>query len=95
MLRYGIPPYRLPNDIIEKEVEGITGLGVDIQYNKKLGENLSYAQLKTGYEAVVLAIGSQNGTRIGCENDDAGNIFSGIDFLRNMEMTGQQYDFSG
>ena len=95
MLRYGIPPYRLPNDIIEKEVEGITGLGVNIHYSQKLGENLSYAALKEKYDAVVLAIGSQSGTRIGCENDDAGNIFSGIDFLRNMEMTGQQYDFSG
>ncbi len=95
MLRYGIPPYRLPNDIIEKEVEGITGLGVAIHYNKKLGENLSYRDLKEGFDSVILAIGSQNGTRIGCANDDAGNIFSGIDFLRNMEMTGQKYDFSG
>jgi formate dehydrogenase major subunit len=95
MLRYGIPPYRLPNDTIDKEVEGITGLGVHIEYNKKLGENLSYDGLKSTYDAMVLAIGSQLGTRIGCENDDAGNIFSGIDFLRNMEATGQKYDFSG
>ncbi len=95
MLRYGIPPYRLPNDIIDKEVEGITALGVKIHYNMKLGDNLSYKQLKEDFDAVILAIGSQNGTRIGCEDDDAGNIFSGIDFLRNMEMTGQQYDFSG
>lgn len=95
MLRYGIPPYRLPNDVIDKEVEGITALGVNIHFNQKLGENLSYRQLKEKYDAVVLGIGSQNGTRIGCENDDAGNIFSGIDFLRNMEMTGQKYDFTG
>jgi formate dehydrogenase major subunit len=95
MLRYGIPPYRLPNDIIEKEVEGITGLGVRVHYNKKLGDNLSYADLKRDFDSVILAIGSQNGTRIGCANDDAGNIFSGIDFLRNMEMTGQKYDFTG
>lgn len=95
MLRYGIPPYRLPNDIIDKEVEGITALGVQIHYNLKLGENLSYAELKNNFHAVILAIGSQNGTRIGCENDDAGNIFSGIDFLRNMEATGQEYNFSG
>ncbi len=95
MLRYGIPPYRLPNDIIEKEVEGITGLGVHIHYEKKLGDNLSYADLKKDHHAMILAIGSQSGTRIGCENDDAGNIFSGIDFLRNMEMTAQKYDFSG
>ncbi len=95
MLRYGIPPYRLPNNIIEKEVEGITALGVNIHYNRKLGENLSYQSLKEEYHGVVLAIGSQNGTRIGCRNDDAGNIYSGIDFLRNMEMSAQKYDFTG
>lgn len=95
MLRYGIPPYRLPNDIIDKEVEAIENLGVKIHYNQKLGENLSYKELKNKYDSVVLAIGSQKGTNIGCENDDAGNIFSGIEFLRNMEMTGQPYDFTG
>ncbi len=95
MLRYGIPPYRLPNDIIEKEVEGITGLGVNIHFEKKLGDNLSYKDLGEKYDAVVLGIGSQKGTGIGCKNDDAGNIFSGIDFLRNIEATGQKYDFKG
>ncbi len=94
MLRYGIPPYRLPNEIIDKEVEAITALGVKIHYNQKLGDNLKYEQLNNTFDAVILAIGSQSGTGIGCENDDAGNIFSGIDFLRNMEMTGQKYDFT-
>jgi len=95
MLRYGIPPYRLPNDIIDKEVEGITALGIKIHYKHRLGDNLHYKDLKANFNSVVLAIGSQNGTSIGCENDDAGNIFAGIDFLRNMETTGQRYDFSG
>ncbi len=95
MLRYGIPPYRLPNDAIEKEIEGITNLGVSIHYNRRLGDNLSYKEIRQHFDATILAIGSQKGTGIGCENDDAGNIFSGIDFLRNMEMTGQKYDFTG
>ncbi len=95
MLRYGIPQYRLPNDIIDQEVKFITDIGVKIHYNKKLGDNISYKDLKKEFNSVVLSIGSQKGTGIGCENDDAGNIFSGIDFLRNMEMTGKKYDFSG
>lgn len=95
MLRYGIPPYRLPNDIIDKEVESITDLGVKIHYNQKLGGNLSYKDIKSKYDSFVLTIGSQNGTTIGCENDRAENVLSGIDFLRNMEMTGQKYDFKG
>jgi formate dehydrogenase major subunit len=95
MLRYGIPPYRLPNEIIDEETKSIEELGVKINYNVKLGDNLSYKDLKEKFDSVILAIGSQNGTSIGCDNDKAENVLSGIDFLRNMEMTGQRYDFTG
>ncbi|MCX6287000.1 MAG: molybdopterin-dependent oxidoreductase [Bacteroidetes bacterium] len=94
-LRYGIPEYRLPNDILDKEVENITDLGVNIYYNKKFGDNLSYKEIKAKYDALVLTIGSQKGTGVGCEGDDAGNVYSGIDFLKNMEVTGQRYNFKG
>ncbi len=94
-LRYGIPEYRLPNDILDLEVKSITELGTNIFYNKKLGDNISYKQLKKKYDSVILTVGSQRGTLIGCEGDDAENVYSGIDFLRNMEMTGQKADFSG
>ncbi|MBS3806972.1 MAG: molybdopterin-dependent oxidoreductase [Bacteroidales bacterium] len=94
-LRYGIPEYRLPNDLLDKEIATITELGVQIHCNQKLGDNLSYGQLKDQYDAVILTIGSQRGTLLRAEGEDAENVFSGIDFLRNMQMTGQKYDFSG
>lgn len=94
-LRYGIPEYRLPNDILDLEVKNITDLGVKIHYNRKLGDNLTYKDIQKNFNATVLTIGSQIGTLVGCPGDDAENVFSGIDFLRNMEMTGQRYDFSG
>lgn len=95
MLRYGIPPYRLPNEVIDLEVKSITDLGVEIEYGKKLGDNLSYRDLNQEFDATVLTIGSQAGTRIGCPGDDAENVLSGIEFLMNMEETGQRPDFSG
>ncbi|MFP4447160.1 MAG: molybdopterin-dependent oxidoreductase [Bacteroidales bacterium] len=94
-LRYGIPEYRLPNDVLDKEIDTIKELGVNIYYNQKFGDNLSYKDLKDKYDAVILTIGSQRGTLLRAEGEDAENVFSGIDFLRNMEMTGQKYDFSG
>ncbi|MDP2236136.1 MAG: FAD-dependent oxidoreductase [Bacteroidales bacterium] len=94
-LRYGIPEYRLPNDLLDKEVKNITDLGVKIHYQKKLGDNIHYKDLKENFDATVLTIGSQKGTGVGCPGDDAENVFSGIDFLRNMEVTGQKYDFRG
>ncbi|MBW7848737.1 MAG: FAD-dependent oxidoreductase [Bacteroidales bacterium] len=94
-LRYGIPEYRLPNELLDKEVENITELGVKIHYNKRLGDNLSYGHLKVEYDATVLTIGSQKGSSVGCPGDDAENVFPGIEFLKNREATGQQLDFSG
>ncbi len=94
-LRYGIPEYRLPNDILDQEVKNITDLGVNIHYDQKLGGNLSYKEIREKYDATILTIGSQKGTGVGCEGDDALNVFSGIDFLKNMEVTGQRYDFRG
>ena len=94
-LRYGIPEYRLPNDLLQKEVDNITEMGVNIFYNQKLGDNLKYSELQKNYDAVILTIGSQKGTLIGCEGDDAENVYSGIEFLKNMEMSGKKADFKG
>ncbi len=94
-LRYGIPEYRLPNDLLQKEVDNITEMGVNIFYDKKLGENISYKDLQTKYDALVLGIGCQKGTSIGCEGDDAENVISGIDFLKAMELSGEKYDYTG
>lgn len=94
-LRYGIPEYRLPNDLLQKEVDNITDMGVNIYYNQKLGDNLRYSELNKKYDSVILTIGSQKGTLIGCEGDDAENVYSGIEFLKNMEMSGKKADFRG
>ena len=94
-LRYGIPEYRLPNDILDKEVKNITDLGANIYYKRKLGENLKYKELHKNYDATIICIGSQRGTLLGCDGEEADGVFSGIDYLRNMEMTGQRYDFKG
>jgi len=94
-LRYGIPEYRLPNDLLDKEIATITELGTNIYCGKKLGENLSFADLQKEYDATILTIGSQKGTLIGTPGDDAENVYSGIDFLKNKEMTGKPADFTG
>ncbi|MFH0892923.1 MAG: FAD-dependent oxidoreductase, partial [Bacteroidota bacterium] len=94
-LRYGIPEYRLPNNLLQREVDNIAELGVKINYNQRLGDNISFAELKQKYDAYVLGIGCQKGTGIGCEGDDAGNIFSGIDFLKQNEVNEKRFDFKG
>ncbi len=94
-LRYGIPEYRLPNDLLDKEISTITEIGVNIFCNKKLGDNLSYKEIAQKYDSTILTIGSQKGALLGAEGEDADGVYSGIDFLKNMEVTGQKYDFKG
>lgn len=94
-LRYGIPEYRLPNDVLDQEVKNITDLGVNLYTSQRLGDNVKYKDLERKYDATVLAIGSQRGTLLGCEGEDAENVFSGINFLKEMEMTGEKMDFTG
>jgi len=94
-LRYGIPEYRLPNDLLQKEVDNITEMGVNIFYNKKFGKDIFYQDLRKQYDALILTIGSQKGTLIGCEGEDAEGVFSGIDFLKEMEITGERFNFKG
>lgn len=94
-LRYGIPAYRLPNELLDKEIETITELGVNIYCNQKLGDNLNYAKLQKEYDSTILTIGSQKGTLVRAPGENCEGVYSGIDFLRNMEITGKPADFTG
>ncbi len=93
-LRYGIPEYRLPNNLLQKEVDSVTELGANLFCNKKLGKDISYSELKEKYDSVILTIGSQKGTLVGVKGDDAQNVFSGISFLKNLELTENKPDFT-
>ena len=94
-LRYGIPEYRLPNNILDAEVKRITDLGVEIQYNTQLGDQLQYQDIKDNYDATVLAIGAQKGSLVGCTGDDADGVYAGITVLRKMEESGERMNFEG
>ena len=94
-LRYGIPEYRLPNAILDKEIENITRLGVRIFTQQQLGQNLMYADLDKKYDAIFLAIGAQVGDLLGIGEAPAPNLVSGIDFLKKNAETNNDLDLRG
>ena len=81
MLRYGIPAYRLPKDILDKEIENIEKMGVKISYNKRLGRDFTIESLKSSYDAVFVAIGAWTASGMRCEGEDAQGVEGGIDVL--------------
>jgi len=85
MMRYGIPSYRLPEDVLEKEIDRILTLGIELQTGKTLGEDFDLDQLKgEGYDAVYMALGLQKSRRIELEGAELDGVFWGIDFLRDV-----------
>lgn len=96
MLRYGIPEYRMPKAALDKEIDTIKELGVEIQYEKTFGADVTYESLKKdGYEAIFLGIGSQVGQPIGCEGEACPmGVYAGVDFLGRVGL-GHNIDLSG
>ncbi|UCE24207.1 MAG: molybdopterin-dependent oxidoreductase [Candidatus Zixiibacteriota bacterium] len=87
MLRYGIPEYRLPKATLEKEIDWIASLGVDIHTNKTLGKDFTIDDLfKQGYKAVFVGLGAQVGKPMRVENEEAEGVLSGVKFLQQVEM---------
>ena len=83
MLRYGIPDYRLPKEILDKEIAAIARLGVQIRTGRALGRDFTLSSLfEEGYHAVYLAIGAHQSQRMNVEGEDLEGVLSGIDFLR-------------
>ncbi|MBE6783169.1 MAG: FAD-binding protein [Ruminococcaceae bacterium] len=86
MLRYGIPEYRLPKKVLDKEIEQIACLGVEMKNNVKIGENISFEQIKNDYDAVVVAIGAWSSLSVRCKGDDLEGVMGGIGFLRKVAL---------
>ncbi|HBT46834.1 MAG TPA: dihydropyrimidine dehydrogenase subunit A [Peptococcaceae bacterium] len=88
MLAVGIPPYRLPRDILQGEIEAIKELGVDIQYNTRVGREISFKELLQSYRAVFIATGLHESARMGVEGETAGyeGFVPGVKYLRNLNL---------
>ena len=84
MLRYGIPAYRLPREVIDAEVAAIERMGVEIRCNTVVGKDISLDELKETYDSVYLGIGAHKGIKLGMEGEDAENVFSGAEFLNRI-----------
>jgi len=90
MLRVGIPAHRLPREILDREIELITNLGVEIKTHTPLGPDLSIDDLMNdGYRAVYLALGAHKGIELGIPGEKAQGVRQGVDFLREVNLKGK------
>lgn len=82
MLRYGIPQYRLPKKVLDKEIAIIEKLGVKMINGVKLGKDFTVASLKAQNDAVIVAVGAWKSSSMRTPGEELDGIYGGIDFLR-------------
>ena len=85
-LSVGIPEYRLPKDIINAEIRIIEELCVDIRRNTRVGKDVLFDDLKRDYDALFIGIGSHLDAKLGLPGEDMEGVFSGIDYLKRVNM---------
>jgi len=89
MIAVGIPAYRMPRHILQRDIDIIGSLGVEIIYDTRVGKDISLIELKQQYEAVLLAPGAHKSKPMGVEGEDEGYkgfLAGGIEFLREAYM---------
>ena len=92
MLRYGIPSYRLPREVLDTEIKWITDLGVEVKTQVEMGRDFSVESLKKeGFDSIFLGVGAHKASSMRLEHEDEiEGIYRGIDFLRKIEMEGKR-----
>lgn len=86
MMRYGIPPYRLPRDVLDKDIATVINTGIEVKTNTVLGKDITLEELRKEYDAVFLGVGAWKGRKMGIEGEELEGVMQGIEFLRKVNM---------
>lgn len=85
MLTLGIPAFRLEKDVIDAEIAIIKAMGVEFRTGVEVGKDVTLDSLrKDGYKAFYVAVGAQGGRKLGLEGEESEGVFTGVDFLRDV-----------
>lgn len=93
MLRYGIPDYRLPQEVLERDIEHILTTGINVITDVSIGRDVTMEDIQKSYDAVYISIGAHNDKKIGIEGEDAENVVSAVSLLRRID-EGNAPDFT-
>ena len=91
MLRWGIPEYRLPRDVLAKEIQAIVDLGIELRCHTRVGRDISWDTLRNQYAAVYVAIGAQKSVPADFEGKNLKGVTGAVEFLRELHLGGKPY----
>jgi NADPH-dependent glutamate synthase beta subunit-like oxidoreductase len=84
MLRYGIPQYRLPREILDAEIQRVLDLGIDLKLNTTIGDEINLDDLRKKYDAVFVGIGAHKGKTMGIPGEEGPGVYTGTEFLNKI-----------
>jgi NADPH-dependent glutamate synthase beta subunit-like oxidoreductase len=87
MLYFCVPAYRLPKQVLEREVSLVEKAGVEVRNNSMVGKEISLKKIYETFDALYIACGAQRGAKLRVENEDAAAVIGGVEFL---EMANQR-----
>lgn len=82
MLRYGIPAYRLPREVLDREIAGLLSAGIHVKTGISVGNDVSVKELYDQYDALYLSIGAHIDKKLGIEGEEAEGVISAVEMLR-------------
>lgn len=86
MLRYGIPQYRLPKEVLDMEIASIAELGVELKNNIRIGTDITFDEIKNAHDATLVAIGAWKSSSMRIPGEELDSVYGGIDFLRSVAL---------
>ena len=86
VLAFGIPEYRLPEAILQHEIDLIKQAGVNIHLNKEIGKNMDFRKLREDYDAIYVSTGTQYPAKVNIEGEDLQGVMHGITFLKDTNL---------
>lgn len=86
MLRWGIPEYRLPRDILSREIEDILNLGVELRAGIKVGRDVPLEDVRASFDAVYLAVGAQRSAGLSMDGGELQGVVGAVEFLRELNL---------
>jgi len=86
MMRIGIPEYRLPREVLDREIADIEALGVEIKTNARVGDKIKLSDLLEDYQAIFIGVGLQKSRQLNIPGEDAEGVIPGLEFLKKVNL---------
>jgi NADPH-dependent glutamate synthase beta subunit-like oxidoreductase len=94
-LRDGIPPYRLSSDAVDGDLSEIMSSGIELRTSTEVGKDISFEEIRSAHDAVVIATGARRSKPLPCEGVDLAGVQNGLDVLKGLSASTDELPFAG